>query len=355
MDITLIDRNFFRGSPDDAGITYRAVSGGKIDLYGVRYNASAGKYTRMDNAVAATVSPGVENLAWHTSGGRARFSTSSRRIAIAVKYPYFTDFEHMALAGSSGFSLYADYKDGRSEFLHTYMPKRNLGLSFRGVFTIPDGVKPDGYTLYFPLYNAVNEVFIGVDDDSSVGGGLRYTGGKVLLYGSSITQGGVANTPGTCYPAFLSRALDIDYINLGFSGQGKAEPEIAAYLPTLDVDAFICDYDHNAPDAEYLERTHYALYSTYRAKRPDTPILFLSRPDECSGKADTDKRAEIVRNTYLRAVAEGDKNVWYIDGRTLLDGDDKASCLVDGCHPTDLGFYRMAKKIEPVLRKMLGK
>ena len=33
--------------------------------------------------------------------------------------------------------------------------------------------------------------------------------------------------------------------------------------------------------------------------------------------------------------------------------DDFDECTVDGAHPTDLGFYRMARGIEPTVRRVL--
>ena len=80
----------------------------------------------------------------------------------------------------------------------------------------------------------------------------------------------------------------------------------------------------------------------------------MSKPDFVPGKNESEERREIIRTTYEKALAAGDKKVWYIDGETLLEGRERAACTVDGCHPNDLGFYRMALKVEPVLREMLG-
>ena len=65
------------------------------------------------------------------------------------------------------------------------------------------------------------------------------------------------------------------------------------------------------------------------------------------------RRREIIRATYRRAVENGDRNVYFIDGETLFGGDLYDSCTVDGCHPNDLGFYRMYKHVLPVLKQAL--
>ena len=124
------------------------------------------------------------------------------------------------------------------------------------------------------------------------------------------------------------------------------------YLSGIDCSAFVCDYDHNAPDSVYLEKTHYALYETFRKKQPETPVVFISKPDI---EHDTDRKVRrgIIKKTYLRAIAEGDENVYFIDGGTFF-GKDRNACTVDGCHPNDLGFIRMANKIGAVLDKILS-
>ena len=80
----------------------------------------------------------------------------------------------------------------------------------------------------------------------------------------------------------LSRALDCDYINLCFSGSARGEQSVAAYIGSLDMSVFVLDYDHNAPDSDHLRRTHYNFYRTVREKRPDTPVIMVSKPDVLS-------------------------------------------------------------------------
>ena len=198
--------------------------------------------------------------------------------------------------------------------------------------------------MYFPLYNAVNSLEIGLDEQASVCEGKRYREIKpIVYYGSSITQGGCASRPDNCYQALISKWNNIDYINLGFSGCARGEEAIADYLPTIESSLFVCDYDYNANTPEDLEKTHYRLYERYRAVRPDTPILFISRPN-FKGTEEDKLREGVVCGTYERAKAQGDNNVYFLAGKTLF-GPDRENCTVDGCHPNDLGFYRMAKKI----------
>ena len=155
------------------------------------------------------------------------------------------------------------------------------------------------------------------------------------------------------YQAILERSLDCNYINLGFSGNAKGEPAIVDYIASLDMSVFVCDYDHNAPTLEHLKATHEPLYRAVREKHPTLPIIFVTRPS-VREEANRLKRLEIIKETYDKAVAEGDKNVYFLDASKFF-GFDSNEHTVDGCHPTDLGFYLMAKGMEETIREALEK
>ena len=152
----------------------------------------------------------------------------------------------------------------------------------------------------------------------------------------------------------ISRALDCDHINLGFSGNAKGEKAMAEYLAGLDMSVFVCDYDHNATNAAYLAATYEPLYDTFRASHPDTPYIMVSLPDVDRKELlpavgtiapEAGLRRQIIYAAYNRAVKLGDKHVSFIDGRTLFAGLQRGDCTVDGTHPNDLGFFRMAQVI----------
>ena len=60
-----------------------------------------------------------------------------------------------------------------------------------------------------------------------------------------------------------------------------------------------------------------------------------------------------LQTEYKKALQEGDKNVYFVPTPQSLApiGNDGT---VDGCHPNDLGFYCMYRKVLPVLKKALG-
>ena len=342
MDISKIDENFKvqKEIAADGKRTYTLPSE-YFSLHGIAYDEREQRFTRMPLDVAKSVSEGVFALAKCTAGGRARFSTNSKTLEIAVRYGGLGLMPHMPLTGSSGFSLFEDTKDGE-KFVGKLTPMPDDTKGFTGALALAGGEMRE-YVLYFPLYNDVTSLAVTLEESATVRKGKPYRDIlPILYYGSSITQGGCASRPDNAYQALICKKNRIDFINLGFSGNAKGEKEMAEYLSNVDCSLFVCDYDYNAPSVEHLERTHYALYERFRLSHPDTPILFISKPDYRSGD---EERMNIIRNTYRRARKAGDRNVYFLAGKRFFERGDVCDFTVDGCHPTDYGFAMMAKRI----------
>ena len=131
-----------------------------------------------------------------------------------------------------------------------------------------------------------------------------------------------------------------------------AEPEMIDYIKKLDMSVFVYDYDHNAPTTEHLAATHYKGYKKVRDAHPDMPIIMMTRPKYHIVEFEKERNA-VVRETFGRAISEGDKKVYFIDGRELLDPEMIEWSLVDNCHPADCGFFGMAKRISPLLKNLV--
>lgn len=361
-----VDQNMISasGEADENGFCWFDVTGQPFALYGFYANDPKTPFCRLPEDVAEATNPGVARNRLHTAGGRARFSTDSSRIAIRVEMPYMTHYSHMAMTGSASFDLYLDDdhfeygpKGVGSRYVGTYKFDVNATGGFTSILKL-NGSKIRHLTLNFPLYSPVAKLEIGIDSGSRLGEGVKYSDAlPVVFYGSSITQGACASRPGLSYEAQISRRLNLDYLNLGFSGNAKGELPIVEYMAELSMSAFVCDYDHNAPDAEYLRNTHYRMYQKIREKHPDIPYVMLSRPDVDAGDnyEDTLLRRQVVEDTYRYAREAGDRNVWYIDGEGIFRGADEDSCTVDGVHPNDLGFVKMADSIGRILRRAMRK
>ena len=356
MRIEEIDKNMkVETNITEPDIVWIDAKQAPIALHGVFYDEAQGCYVRMPQKVADSVSRGVADLNHCTAGGRIRFRTNSSFIGIRAVQKNKPRMPHITLAGQSGLDLYRKVDTGLETYYKTFMPPWEMKEGYSSP------VKTDGqmaeYTINFPLYDNLYELYIALKKDAVIKAPAPYAIEKpIVYYGSSITQGGCASRPGNSYQAMISRRLNADHINLGFSGAGHAEKEIVDHLAEIcqNASAFVCNYDWNAGTEEYLEQTHLPLYRTIRAKNPDLPILFLSEPEILYNPARMVPRLEIIRKTYLIAKSEGDEKVWFLPGTKIYEGDHWDTCTVDGCHPNDLGFYRMATAIEPYLREMLN-
>ena len=340
-DISKIDSNFaIETKIDKEDIKFYKIDEAPFKVYGVfREN---GKFRRMPEDVAKSVSEGVYALHSNTAGGRVRFVTDSPYIAIYAKMDGLGKMPHFTLTGSVGFDLYID-----NYYAKTFVPPLDIEDGYESIFELEKKELRE-ITINFPLYSNINELFIGLQDTAHISEAEPYKNAKPMVYyGSSITQGGCASRPGMSYQAIVSRALDYDYINLGFSGNAKAEDEIIEYIKNLDMSIFVYDYDHNAPSVEHLEKTHEKMFKAIREKNPLLPVIIMSRPKHFLTDGEKIRR-NIIETTYRNAVLSGDKYVYFIDGEALTELC-KDSGTVDNCHPTDFGFASMAKALTEVI------
>jgi lysophospholipase L1-like esterase len=214
------------------------------------------------------------------------------------------------------------------------------------------------FTLNFPLYQGVRGVQIGLMPGAEIQPPPAWVAnGRIVIYGTSITQGGCASRPGMAYTNILSRRLNLEVINLGFSGSGKGEPEVVEQVGGVpDPMLFVLDYEANA--GEGLAETLPQAIRILRRRHPAAPILVVSRIAFSSDITHEDWLAarERSRDMQSRLVAglrdRGDKAVYFQDGSRLL-GADFDECTVDGVHPNDVGFARIAGGLEHEIRKIL--
>ena len=323
-----------------------------FEIFGLYNPLSEGPFIRLPMDVAEKCNPGVVSNGKYTAGGRIRFKTNSTVMAVKFNSGRKAQMFHATPLMENGFDYYF---------------KTNIGYRYGGTFKfdfanksayeltvqLPAGEKE--ITLNMPLYGPVQSLEIGLEEGATLSKHSPYFLTKpVVYYGSSITQGGCASRPGKSYQALIERKYDINYTNLGFSGSAKGEPAIREYMAGLEMSAFVCDYDHNAPSVEHLKETHYPLYEAIRAKHPNIPYIMVTRPGFFYNPNEIERRA-IIMESYLKALRSGDKNVWFVDGAAFFKGMELGDWSVDNCHPTDVGFAAMAESIGEVIGKLLEK
>lgn len=352
MDIVKIDHNLqVETDLKESDLKFYDVRHTPFSLYGLYRAQEEPQFKRLPDAVGTNVNEGVAQLYLNTAGGRVRFATDSRYIAIKANMPSICLMPHMPLTGSAGFDLYlTDPVSGSERYVKTFNPPVDARTGYESIVYLPNR-KMRCFTVHFPLYSPVTDLYVGLQQDAALEQGMAYRPmDPIVYYGSSITQGGCASRPGNAYQAVIAQRTNVDFLNLGFSGSGKGEDTIAEYMATLKMSAFVSDYDHNAPTLEHLKATHCRLYQTIRAAHPNIPYLMLSRPNYMCDSENGSDRREIILETYRFARAQGDRNVYWIDGESLFRGPYANLTMVDGVHPNDVGFALMADAIEYELR-----
>ena len=329
---------------DKTGLKFYHFEDEPFKIYGNIKRGDDGLLYRLPREVAEKTNTGVLALSTNTAGGRVRFRSDTKIVAVIAKYNSVTHMPHFSVTGRRGMDLYAD-----GIFISTFIPPNDMpNLAFEAKVGVSGDNRERDFTINLPIYQDLVDLYIGIEESATLAAPTPYKNEKpIVFYGSSITQGACASRPGNTYISHLSRWLDSDFINLGFSGSARGEQAIVDYISGLDMSVFVCDYDYNAPTVEHLEATHLPLYRRVREKNPDLPIIFMTRP---GGVLYSDRlpRRAVVKKTYDIAVSEGDKNVYFLDPNEHMPfmADEGT---VEACHPNDLGFYFMAKALLPIL------
>ncbi|HUS08347.1 MAG TPA: SGNH/GDSL hydrolase family protein, partial [Bryobacteraceae bacterium] len=324
----------------------------RFDTHGLPWLAeNKGELIRLPTRLKDQLPPAVWSLGNSPSGGRIRFRTDSTRVAIQLAYPSPPNMANMHAFGQTGVDLYVD-----GVYRSTAIAPKDAtpGTPVEHVFFENLPRQERELTIYLPLYKPVRVLGIGLDSDAKVSKARRFAVSKpVVFYGTSITQGGCASRSGLSYQAILGRQLNIDYVNLGFSGNGKGEPVVAGMVAEIDASAFVLDFSQNNPTVESLREVYEPFLTTLRSKYPKTPIIAITAITSSRETPRLDQMRQHVSDVVKRRIAAGDRLLTLVEGPALL-GPDRLDGLVDGVHPNDLGFQWMADGLAPHVANVLA-
>ena len=343
---------------DPPGDTTQWVDAKDLTVEGKGWSDTKSFYDRLPARAEGLVRPPVWHLSRDSAGLCVRFATDAT--TIQARWSLLSDslaMPHMPATGVSGVDLYTKV-EGRWRWVGVGQPARTEGNMATLVSGLPPGQRE--FLLYLPLYNGVRSVEVGVAGGHAVDRPAARPESRrkpLVFYGTSITQGGCASRPGMVHTAILGRRFDRPVINLGFSGNGKMEPEMADLLATLDPAVYVLDCLPNMSPGEIKERVE-PFVKKLRLAHPETPIVLAE--DRTYGNAAVvpgPRQANAASRAALRAalerlVAAGVTGLHRVPGDAQLGDDGEAT--VDGSHPTDLGFVRMADAFGAVLGPLLG-
>ena len=299
------------------------------------------RYDRLPLSYKEIVRKPVWNLSKASAGMSIRFLSNSTSISVKWTLLNNKKMNHMAETGIKGIDLYFNNK-GSWQYLNTARPK-GIENEFLLINNMSNEMRE--FKMFLPLYDGVESIEVGIDSNSVIEKPLKNNSRSIIFYGTSITQGGCASRPGMAHTNIISRKLNVDCINFGFSGNGEMEQPINELISELNPLFYVIECLPNMDSEQVTNRT-IPLVKTIRKKHPETPIIFVenfiyaSLVLDSKTKALINKKNTALKTEYAKMIEDGVNNVFYISSQNATGIDNEGT--VDGAHFTDLGFIRYA-------------
>jgi len=311
-------------------------------------------YDRLPISYKDKVREPVWDLSKASAGITVRFHSNST--SISLKWTILNDFDmpHMAATGIKGIDLYTKYNNkwryvttagalvGQKKYQNNDVPKDSINE-----YELIKNLTPEfrEYKLFLPLYDGVTRLEIGIDANATIKRAVPNAQKPIVFYGTSITQGGCASRPGMAHTNIISRKLDMECINYGFSGNGRMEMPIVEHISEIDANFYVIECLQNMNTEEVKKRV-LPLVKTIRKKQPNTPIVLVENMMYKTAFMDKTIETELIqenlalKNEYDNILKSGIQNIYYIKDKQHEKMDNEGT--VDGVHLTDLGFLRYA-------------
>jgi hypothetical protein len=298
-------------------------------------------YDRLPISYKEKVREPVWDLSKSSAGISVRFHSNST--SINLKWSILNNFSmnHMASTGIKGVDLYLKHK-GKWRYVSTARPSGSIN-KYELIKNMTSDFRE--YKLFLPLYDGVTKLEVGIDSDASIKKAMPNAQKPIVFYGTSITQGGCASRPGMAHTNIISRKLDVDCVNYGFSGNGRMETPIIQLISEIDASFYVIECLQNM-NAEQVKERVLPLVEIIRKKHPNTPIVFVENMMYKTAFLDKTIETELnhenltLKNEYNKILKKGFQNVFYIEDMPSFGMDNEGT--VDGVHLTDLGFLRYA-------------
>ena len=329
----------------------------ELPLYGQISEETNSRYERLPSRLEGVSRKEVWKRGRCSSGLYVRFRSDANAISIKWQSTFDAEQNHMTDTGTRGLDLYA-FADGEWKAVAPVRPTKK-GPNEWTVIRNMEPVERE-YMLYLSLYDGVETLEVGVNEGAYIKQPVLASPSvekPIVMYGTSILQGGCASRPGMCYTNIISRRLDRLVYNLGFSGNARLDMEIAELMASVeDPGAFVIDCVPNSTEQMIDERGE-AFFRVLRDAHPDVPVIFVEDPVFPRSAFDVKLAEEVVgrniawTNLFKKLKKSGEKKIYYVSAKDMLGHDGEATS--DGSHFTDLGNMRYVENIMPIFKKAL--
>lgn len=333
---------------------YKFTEASALTLTGQLFTDNPNPYHRLDTVRFKGFSKGENRLVREAAGLACAFRTNSTVITVKTQYLSPRSIDNTTGICTRGYDLYI--KDG-GRWVYAASKSQAESRESENLVLI-DGLKEGrNYEclLYFPIYSELGSVQIGIDKNADIEA-LDYPfRGRVVLFGSSFSQGFCSARSGMSYAAVFSRRTGIEIINLGVSGSCTLQPYFAdALIAAPAVDAYLFDTFSN-PSAAMIRERLFPFIEKIQAARPGVPLIFQQtirrESRNFSSKSESVEAAKMaVADSLMKIAVKKYKDVYYI--KPDASSDLYATCT-DGTHPDDYGHYLWERSIEKPLLRIL--
>lgn len=321
--------------------TYYGKESFLIEGTGVAESDKESPYDRLPAYYKDKVRKPVWDLSKNSAGISIRFNTNSSSVKVKWALLNDTKMNHMAETGIKGVDLYCKI-NGVWTYVNTGRPtaKENEASLISGL-----SIGEREFKLYLPLYDGTTKVEIGLDSGSAITKPAADKKLPIVFYGTSILQGGCASRPGMVFTSIISRKLNVDCVNFGFSGNGMMDPPMAELISGIKASFYVIDCLPNMT-AKQVTDSVIPLARAIRSKNPNTPIVFVENVEytraifQASLLNSMNEKNQALKTEFNKLVQEGMKDLIYISAKGSIGTDNEGT--VDGTHLTDLGFIRYA-------------
>lgn len=342
----------------------RYVDATSLRIINKGFNDSERVFSRLPAYLQDSVRDGLWDRQQCSAGMGIRFATDSRSVGVKYDLLWNTHMIHMADTGLKGTDLYIFEGDTVWRHVNTNRPyiKKDTEKTCEATYVenLAPGMKE--YMIYLPLYDGITKLEVVIDSGAVINSGnpgIISDKKKIVAYGTSILQGGCASRSGMAATNIISRALNCEVVNLGFSGEGKMDECMARAMAKIpDVDCYLLDPVPNCTEM-MCDTLTYGFVKTLRTLRPDVPIVMLEGPIYPYARYNSyfgnylPKKNVAFRKNYDILKKENPDNLYYVTSENLDGVEDDGT--VDGIHLTDLGFKYYAEKMIPVLKPIIEK
>ena len=313
-----------------------------------------GTFVRLPDKAKQSVREPLWDLSRYSSGLSIAFFSNATDIVIRYSVSGRMEYFHIPDTGAFGVDMYTYGSDGQPVWCSPRVNPRFDGdqiTYYYGQMTYEEGSTGREYQLLLPSFCTVESLEVGVNE----GADLRFLPKQdikpIVVYGTSIAQGACATRPGNIWPTIVGRTLATPVVNLGFSGNGKLEPEMFSLLSEVDASIYIIDCLPNMSKDDDIEGLLTSGVKALRKRRPTTPVLIIEHSGYCGDKASEQRTDYKALNAKQKEACntlrlQGVKNIYYLTYEDIYPGMDGQ---VEGVHLNDLGMHRQA---EAVVRKI---